>query len=153
MSLRLSTTASIERGRSKGRLPSGSNLSEEHLEERTFVDAVVGHDGRGRVDEGLDDRRPFEVEVDHGGDRCADGAQPFHILGRERQRPTVEHVGDAAITAGHPGCPESDEGDVGLGGFVDHGGVPVERAVAEALGVDRDARRQAAGWTSRWPEG
>ena len=117
-------------------------ITEQHAEQRGFVDAVVADD-RGRcAGEWPEHGRTLQVQVDHRGHRRADGQDPLQFLGRELERTTVEEIDHPTVTRRLPRRLEPQDGDVGRGEVGDHRGVVAEMVAGRALDVHLDTARQ-----------
>ena len=120
----------------------GRRLTEEHLDERRLLDAVVGDDRRCRRDERSEHGGRSRYDVDHRRHGSADArASRASSSGGNSSDPPWK-LSAMPRDRWLPRRLESDDRDVGVCGIVDHRCVRAERVARDALDVHLDPARQ-----------
>jgi hypothetical protein len=89
--------------------------AEEHVEQAVLGAAVVGDDGGSVVRQRAKDGGTVQVHIENDGDAPAEFRDAGKRPGVEVEGPRVEPGLEEVTVAGFVGCPQAEDGDVGLG--------------------------------------
>ena len=133
-SLRLARTAAIERGRSKGRLPSG-DASPKSTSSNAFSPMIAA----AAVPSGPSTAGRSKYRSIIVGTVAEIRYDSLEVVRLELERAPVEEVDKPSMARWLPGRFQAKDSDLGLGWIADHGGIAGKDLIRHALRVDRDS--------------